>query len=191
MQLTQKVHQRLTAHLKAGDLAIDATAGNGYDTLYLAQTVSENGHVIAIDIQEAALQSTQAKLTHAKLNDRVELHCTDHATYLQELCNSHTAKVSSILFNLGYLPGSDKSVQTLPSSTEKALQASLQLLQPNGLLCVTAYRGHPGGIEESQVVENWMRAQKKLGHSIECHTPPSPNSPPILWLLSKSEQPHD
>ncbi|MGZ0656679.1 class I SAM-dependent methyltransferase [Coraliomargarita sp. W4R53] len=186
MQLTDKVHELLEQHLKAGDLAIDATAGNGHDTLYLANKVGESGKVIAIDIQEAALQSTREKLSSAKLTERVVLHCADHAVQLQALCQAHTEAAACILFNLGYLPGSDKSIQTQASSTQQALEAAHQLLRSRGLLCVTAYRGHPGGMEEAQVVEDWMRAHEKDAHALDYYVPPAKNTPPVLWVLQKA-----
>ena len=38
-----------------GDIVIDATMGNGYDTKYLAEKVGENGFVYSFDIQEEAI----------------------------------------------------------------------------------------------------------------------------------------
>lgn len=185
MQLTQKVHQQLAEQLTAGDLVIDATAGNGHDTQYLAEIVGPQGQVIAIDIQQAAIDSTRAKLEHAQLSQRVHLIQGDHAAQLQALSQQHSGQVASILFNLGYLPGSDKRVQTQSTSTAKALTASLELLAPGALLSVTAYRGHPGGMEEAQVVADWMQTQQSAGHAVEYHQPASKNTPPVLWLLWK------
>jgi 16S rRNA C1402 N4-methylase RsmH len=185
MRLTEKVHQLLTEHLKNGDLAIDATAGNGHDSLFLAQQIGADGKVIAIDIQTNAIEATQAKLTTADLSARAQLLLGNHAEQLESLTSTHTGQVDAIVFNLGYLPGSDKSIQTQKSSTERALKASLSLLHPNGLLCVTAYRGHPGGMEEAALVETWMQTQKANGHKVECHIPNAKNTPPILWVLKK------
>ena len=185
MRLTEKVHQLLSDYLQAGDLAIDGTAGNGYDTLLLAEKVGASGKVIAIDIQNSALQATRAQLIAAQLEDRVALHCADHATQLEALSLTQPGSVAAIVFNLGYLPGSDKSVQTQSSTTERALHAAQMLLRPSGLLCVTAYRGHPGGMEEAALVENWMRQQEETGSRLDCHIPNSNNSPPILWVLER------
>ncbi len=185
MRLTEKVHQLLSQHLKSGDLAIDATAGNGYDTLFLAETVGVSGKVIAIDIQESAIQVTRAKLIAANLDARVTLYCADHAAQLKVLAKTQPKTVSALVFNLGYLPGSDKSVQTQSTTTENALNAAKALLSPRGLLCVITYRGHPGGMEEAKAVEDWMREQEKFGARLKCHIPNSKNTPPILWLLEK------
>ena len=185
MRLTEKVHHIIMDHLHEGDQAIDATAGNGYDTLFLAEQVGPSGKVIAIDIQDSAIQSTREKLESAGLIDRVRLVSEDHATALRELIEANREKVAAITFNLGYLPGSDKSIQTRAESTEEALTASIQLLNPGGYLCVTAYRGHSGGSAEAQTVESFMRKSQTEGHAVDCYEPESNNSPPILWVLKK------
>lgn len=185
MRLTEKVHQILTAHLQAGDLAIDATAGNGYDTLFLAEKVGPSGKVIAIDIQAAAIQATHERLADANLVTAVELRTGDHAQILNELSKEQASEAAAIAFNLGYLPGSDHSVQTQVEHTLPALDHSLALLKADGLLCVTAYRGHTGGQDEADQVESWMGRQENSGHGIESYVPESQNNPPILWVLRK------
>jgi len=186
MRLTEKVHHILTNHLKEGDRAIDATAGNGYDTLFLAGQVGPSGKVIAIDIQDCAIRSTRERLESAGLIDRVRLVTEDHAISLRKLMVDDHEKVAAITFNLGYLPGSDKSIQTRAESTEEALAASILLLTPGGYLCVTAYRGHSGGAVEAETVEAFMRKSQKEGHAVDCYEPESSNSPPILWVLKKN-----
>ncbi len=186
MRLTEKVHTILTNHLQQGDQAIDATAGNGYDTLFLAEQVGPSGKVIAIDIQDCAIRSTQEKLDSAGLIDRVRLVADDHALVLRKLIEANREKIAAITFNLGYLPGSDKSIQTHAESTEEALAVSIQLLCPGGCLCVTTYRGHSGGAAEAETVEAFMRKSQTEGHTVDCYIPESSNSPPILWVLKKS-----
>jgi predicted methyltransferase len=186
MRLTEKVHHILKNHLKKGDRAIDATAGNGYDTLFLAEQVGPSGKVIAIDIQDCAIRSTGEKLESAGLIDRVRLVTDDHSTVLKKLIVDDQENVSAITFNLGYLPGSDKSIQTRAESTEEALAASIQLLTNGGYLCVTAYQGHSGGTSEAETVETFMRKSQSEGHAVDCHQPESSNSPPILWVLGKN-----
>ena len=186
MRLTEKVHTILTNHLQQGDLAIDATAGNGYDTLFLAEQVGPSGKVIAIDIQDCAIRSTREKLESAGLIDRVKLVTDDHAAALRKLIVNDHGKIAAITFNLGYLPGSDKSIQTYAKSTEEALATSIQLLTIGGYLCVTAYRGHSGGTAEAKTVEAFMRKSQKEGHAVDCYEPESSNSPPVLWVLKKN-----
>ena len=186
MRLTEKVHTILTNHLHEGDLAIDATAGNGYDTIFLAEQVGLSGKVIAIDIQDIAIRSTREKLESAGLVDHVRLMTDDHSVVLKKLIPVDRGKVAAITFNLGYLPGSDKSIQTRAESTEEALAASIQLLTNGGFLCVTAYRGHSGGAVEAETVETFMRKSQSEGHAVDRHQPESSNSPPILWVLRRN-----
>ena len=186
MRLTEKVHHILTNHLKEGDRAIDATAGNGYDTLFLAEQVGPSGKVIAIDIQDCAIRSTREKLESAGLIDRARLVTEDHAITLRKLMVDDHENVAAITFNLGYLPGSDKSIQTRAESTEGALAASIQLLSSGGYLCVTAYRGHSGGTSEAETVETFMRNAKTEGHTVDYYEPESSNSPPVLWVLMRN-----
>lgn len=185
MRLTEMVHTRLADHLQPGDLAIDATAGNGHDTAFLAAKVGASGSVIAIDIQENALAATRARLEAAGLADRVDLLCADHCAHLATLADPHTGRVAAVLFNLGYLPGGDQSIKTTAANTRLALDSARRLLRHDGLLCVTAYRGHEGGPEEAAVVEEWMQKQSRAGDAIEQHAPESKKQPPILWLLRK------
>lgn len=186
MKLTEIAHTRLADHLQAGDRTIDATAGNGHDTAFLADKVGVSGRVIAIDIQEDALAATRARLAAAGLLDRVHLVCADHCMHLATLAELPTGCVAAVLFNLGYLPGGDKSIKTTAANTELALDRARRLLRLNGLLCVTAYRGHEGGPEEAARVEEWMQKQSRVGDAIEKHVPESTNQPPILWLLKKA-----
>jgi len=183
MQLTQLAHEYLTQHITDGSIAIDATAGNGYDTLKMAQLVGTAGKVIAIDVQARAIAATGQRLSAAGLSDRCELRQADHAQALIELCAPYKTRVSAITFNLGYLPGSDKCIQTTPSNTISALNAAARLLLPGGVLIVIAYRGHPGGLDEAERVELWMQQQAAAGGQIKCHEPTATRIPPILWVL--------
>ena len=189
MRLTELAHQLLEAQIAPGDCAIDATAGNGYDTVKLAELVGTGGQVIAIDLQAEAIASTRARLKAAQLETPCKLRQGDHAHALQSLLATHANKVSAITFNLGYLPGSDKSVQTLTETTLPALDTCTALLKPGGLLLVTAYRGHTGGASEAAAVADWM--QQPTGWTIESHEPDvnGPRIPPILWVARKPERP--
>ena len=61
-QITEWCHHFIGGHVLEGDICIDATAGNGHDTLLLAELVGASGSVIAFDIQEQAVQETKRKI---------------------------------------------------------------------------------------------------------------------------------
>lgn len=188
MRLTQKVHQFLAEVLRSGDLAIDATAGNGHDTLKMAFLVGSSGEVWGIDIQETAIASTRARLEAEGLADRVRLVHADHARFLGDPGLKEGQEAGALVFNLGYLPGSDKEITTRPETTIAALSAGLRLLKPDGILLVTAYRGHPGGLAEATAVETWGRSLDPTAWSVHCHEPPSrpgASLPPILWVIRR------
>ena len=185
MRLTELVHHTLYDQLREGDLAIDATAGNGHDTVYLATRVGESGKVISIDIQKSAIESTRSLLSKKTLFDRVTLLLGDHSIILEQLLKEYKESVSTVVFNLGYLPGSDKSVKTDAASTISALEASAMLLRPSGMLCVTTYSAHLGGEVEATTVKEWMSSKESSGWHIKSHVPVSRNLPPVLWLARK------
>lgn len=144
MNALDAVRKAVLEHLPAGGYAIDATAGRGGDTVFLARTVGETGRVLAFDIQKEAVESTRARLKAEGLtNARVVLAShADMADYAEP------ESVDCILFNLGYLPGGDHSVYTRADSTCRAITAGLGLLRRGGLMCVTVYSGGANGYDE-------------------------------------------
>ncbi len=187
MRLIEHVHTYLSKHLQPGDHAIDATTGNGYDTAHMASLVGSKGLVIAIDIQKEAIDVTRKRLENLQCLRQVQLLTGDHSEVLQSLCSTNTQTISAITFNLGYLPGSDKSIRTTPETTLRALEASQQLLKPNGLLLVTAYRGHKGGQDEADTVARWMQQIENSGWLINSNDPAvnGDNIPPILFVARR------
>ncbi|MEJ7595398.1 MAG: FAD-dependent oxidoreductase [Planctomycetaceae bacterium] len=151
--LTQLAHNLIRRIVQPGDTVIDATAGNGNDTQMLATLVGAAGRTIAIDIQQSAIDSTSNRLAKAGLT--VDLRLGDHASELMMLLTSGLC-VKAVMFNLGYLPGSDKRITTLSTSTRAAIQAACEMLLPGGAVTIIAYRGHAGGPEEAVIVEQWI-----------------------------------
>jgi predicted methyltransferase len=149
-------HLLIRSCLKPGDTAVDATCGNGHDTLFLAESVGPDGHVWGFDIQQQAIAETGRRLSEAGLSARVSLIHDGH----QNLSRHVTLPVQALLFNLGYLPGGDRSIITRPETTAPALEASLTLLAPAGVLAITIYPGHSGGSDEQQTVERWATELK-------------------------------
>ncbi len=135
--------------LHAGCVAVDATAGNGHDTLFLAGLVGESGKVYAFDVQRAALDNTYRRLREAGLAGRVVLINDGHERMDRYL----PGPVDGFMFNLGYLPGGDHSRLTRPETTLQALELAAGMLKPGGRISVVVYTGHRGAGEESRAVE--------------------------------------
>ena len=141
----------LSQFLKNGDLAVDATCGNGHDTLLLAELCGSNGHVWGFDIQREAIAATGRRLENAGLAGRVTLMQTGH----EELHRHVEGPLKAVCFNLGYLPGGDREIITRPDTTVAALGHAVHQLAPGGIVAITVYSRHPRGCDEKNAVESW------------------------------------
>lgn len=147
-------HLFLHSFVRDGYIAVDATCGNGHDTLLLATLVGACGHVYGFDIQQQAIAETGRRIAESGLFDRVTLLQRGH----EELTEHVAEPLQVVLFNLGYRPGGDRSIITRPETTGRALEQSLGLLTPGGVILVTVYPGHSGGADEQSIVEGWAAA---------------------------------
>ena len=155
-RLTDRAHELIAAVLQPGEIAVDATAGNGHDTLFLCETVGPAGTVYALDIQAAALEQATALLAQSE-QYQCEFICCDHSLLQELIPEDVQGTIGAIMFNLGYLPGGDHGQITKTDSTLKALAAGLVLLRPGGILTILAYPGHAGGDAEMAAVVEQMR----------------------------------
>lgn len=185
--LTEIAHRAWCRFLGPGAWAVDATAGNGYDTVVLARSVAPSGHVFAFDIQDAALRATARRLERAGLMDRVTLVKGDHSRMRNNLPCGITGRVGLVCFNLGYLPFGSHAVTTLPETTLPALHEALLLLEPKGALSVIAYRGHAGGMAEAEAVGRFF--EERLPSPWRCleheATGSAERPGPVWWLAGQ------
>jgi len=181
---TELAHLLLSDLIRKGDTVVDATCGNGHDTLFLAALVGEEGRVIAYDIQEAAIRETRALATHAKFGERVSLHHKSHAWMSEDL---EVESVRAVVFNLGYLPGEDHVVTTEVDGTLKALEAAARAIEPEGGLSVVCYPGHEAGAVEAEAVEQWFSELPNKGWRVAKYAMLGTRKPaPFLLLGVKS-----
>ncbi|UWG98995.1 methyltransferase domain-containing protein [Dehalobacter sp. DCM] len=152
----------LQNRIKAGDIVVDATAGRGKDTLFLAECVGPLGKVYAFDIQEDAIASTRELLTEYQLMDRVALFLESHS----EIDKIVPTGIKAVIFNLGYLPGSNQQVTTHPETTIQAIEAGVRLLTEKGLIVLTVYRGHDQGAAESASLNTYLAGLPKKDFSV-------------------------
>lgn len=138
--------------LKPGDCVIDATSGNGHDTLFLAKLIlsDEKGHIIALDIQQQAVENTRQLLKDnlKGLPGNISTYRQCHSTFPSFL---EKESVALIVYNLGYLPGGNKSLTTLSDTTLKSLEAASSLIAPGGAISITCYPGHAAGKPEEEL----------------------------------------
>ncbi len=181
-------HALLAEVLTPGAVAVDATLGNGHDTLFLARQVGPAGHVYGFDVQQAALDQTRRRLAEAGLAERCTLFRCGHEQMAEVLPAAVRGRVQAVTFNLGYLPGgSDRSVITRPDTTLPALEAALALLAPGGRLTVVLYTGHPGGAGEARAVEDWAASlDPQAAQAVRYACINNPRNPPSLIAVAKA-----
>jgi SAM-dependent methyltransferase len=172
--------------LSPGDWVIDATCGNGHDTLALAQCVLDTGRVLAMDVQERALDQARSLISqhfNPEQLSQVHFFLQSHENF-PEMASQNPIRL--IVYNLGYLPGSDKQIKTLPPSTLASLKKGLDLIAPGGAISITCYPGHPEGREEQQALLQFCRELDRRDLQI-CHQEwlRAPSSPSLL-LIQKS-----
>ena len=189
--LTEQAHAIIRQVVRLGDVAIDATAGNGHDTKFLAELVGATGHVYAIDIQPEALRRTVALLNDAALS-HVHLAQRDHAELKEFIPEQNHGHVAAVMFNLGYLPGGNRSLATRTDSTLAAIRSALEMLRPDGVLTVIVYPGHSGGDDEATAVERLMLELSPTDYELTTHRAAS-DSPlaPRLFVATKLTSPEE
>ncbi|WP_144555212.1 class I SAM-dependent methyltransferase [Bacillus sp. X1(2014)] len=169
-----------------GDVVIDATVGNGYDTVFLAELVGASGHVFGFDIQEEAIAASKERLIKQSLSERVTLFQSGHEHITQMIPNNCIGKVTASIFNLGYLPGSDKTIVTRPETTIAALQQLLEMLAPEGIIILVIYHGHKGGAEErDSLLDYCQQIDQKKAHVLQYQFINQQNSPAFIIAIEK------
>lgn len=175
MNNNQQIHERFQEIIQPDWICIDMTAGNGHDTLFLAQLANK---VYAVDIQEQAIESTKQR---CKETSNITYIHDDHQNISQYI----KPYVNFIIYNLGYLPGGNKKIITNKNSTLISLSKAHQLLKINSFLVITCYPGHPGGKEETESVTKWVNHQKEKGqYHVEILDYPTKNSP-ITYICKR------
>ncbi len=149
LRATELAHLLMRQAVKPGDRVVDATVGNGHDTLLLAELVGPQGRVFGFDIQYAAIASTAERV---KGLAQVTLVHAGHETLEENLALHGDQKLAAVMFNLGYLPGASKDIITREQTTLAALEQALARLAIHGLVTLVLYPGHPGGDEEAAAV---------------------------------------
>ncbi|MGX7202938.1 SAM-dependent methyltransferase [Enterococcus plantarum] len=177
-------HTLLKEIVQVGDVVVDATMGNGNDTAFLAELVGSTGLVYAFDIQEQALINTEKKITELGLNNQTILLQQGHETIGKTI--PEETELTAAIFNLGYLPKSDKQIITKPDTTKKALDALVARLKRKGRIILVVYYGHAGGEAELALVQKYSQQLAQEEYSVLTYQfINQKNNPPILFCIEK------
>lgn len=177
------IHRVISEKVQPGDICIDATAGRGNDTLFLAKLVGETGHVTAFDIQQDAVDSTRELLAGNGMSDRADVLLKSHSE-MDEVAEENT--VSCITFNFGWLPKGDHNVFTNKSTSIPAIEKGLKLLKSGGVMTLIIYYGRETGFEERDALLEYLPTIDSSRFTvIEMPFVNRPNCPPIPILILK------
>jgi len=176
----------LTMAVHTGDIVVDATVGNGMDTLFLAQLVGDSGQVYGFDIQEMAIENTKKRLIDNDCDAQVELFLTGHENIRKVLPLSTCGQVAGAIFNLGYLPGGDKSVVTTPQTTIAAIEQLCSMLKKEGIIVLVIYHGHEEGAKERDILLPFVESlDQKQYHVLKYQFINQQNNPPFIVAIEK------
>ena len=142
----------ISRHIIPGGVCADFTMGNGHDTLWLSGQMGEEGHVYAFDIQEAAVASTAKRLKEVNCPENYTLICDSHHNVKKYV----EGPIKAGMFNLGWLPGGDKTITTMRETTLPAIEAAIDLLGEDAILNIAVYPGHPEGDAEGKMIEEML-----------------------------------
>lgn len=168
-------------HLNKGDTAVDFTMGNGNDTAFLADVVGESGHVYAFDIQERAVLNTRERLAALGLEKRCTLICDSHsnaASYIK-------GKIKAGMFNLGYLPGGDKTLTTKRATTLDALVFAISALDSDGIIIIAVYPGHAEGEAEGEMLYSYLKELDRREICISLFKIINSPASPYFYIIEK------
>ncbi len=167
-----------------GARAVDATMGNGKDTLWLCGLVGETGRVYAFDVQAEAVARTRELLEREGVADRAALFCRGH----EHMAEVVDGPVDAVMFNLGWLPGAEHGVTTRVETTLQAADAALTLLKPEGLLTICVYPGHDEGTRELNALTAWAASlDPRRYDALMKHYMNQPNDPPVLIAVKRNK----
>lgn len=181
-----KLHKHfILTHLGEGHTAVDFTMGNGYDTEFLCRTVGESGHVYAFDVQKQAVESTAKRLQ--------EVGCPQNYTLIHD--SHHNVKnyvktpIRAGMFNLGWLPGGDKSITTMRETTMPAIEAAIDLLDEDGIINIAIYPGHEEGDLEGKMIVDYLSGLSRFKVcATRVNILNSPNSPYFIIVERKTKR---
>ena len=176
-------HEYMKENVRAGDTVIDATAGKGRDTLLLSRLVGDVGRVFAFDVQKEALDQAKVLLRENEINNAVLVHDSHHKM------KDYVESAHGVVFNLGFLPGSDHKVFSHPETTVKAIDAALDIIDPEGFVTVCSYYGGDTGFEERDALMNYLEGLDQMRYTVIMQSFINRKGcPPIFFVIEKNRK---
>lgn len=181
----QFAHHLIDEVVTNEDVVIDATCGNGHDTVFLSNKVGPDGKVFAFDIQKEALIKTKERALKNNLNN-IEYFHASHEKVDQYISSKYVGKVKAAIFNLGYLPGGDKSIVTKPESTINAISKIISYLDVGGIIVLVVYHGHEEGKKEKNHLLTFVKELDQTYYSVlQYQFINQRNNPPFVLAIEK------
>lgn len=184
----------VSEYIAPGDIVVDCTMGNGYDTFSLASAVGclpgseKAGEVYSFDIQTDALEATGDLLAQNGISDPEEhgIHLIhDSHTEIDRYLGDLRGKISAFVFNLGFMPGRDKTVMTTEETSITAIKKAINLVKKDGVVSVMAYSGHREGEIECQAVYELLQTlPSKKYHVAYVNMINQKKTAPSLFLIT-------
>lgn len=168
-------HSIWKKHITSKSYVIDATCGNGHDALFILQ--QNPMHLFCIDIQEAALKNTQARVSRFQ---NFSLHFGCHSSFPMAI-----DPIDLIVYNLGYLPGGNKGLTTQTETSLTSIENGIKLLNTNGLMSITLYPGHEEGEREEKKVLKHVSILSEKNFRVTSHRWVRASKAPSLLLIEK------
>jgi tRNA G37 N-methylase Trm5 len=179
-------HSLLEKAAATGDIVVDATVGNGHDTIFLAKLVGPTGTVFGFDIQQEAIERTKEKLANNGLLDSVILFQSGHENLMNCIPDLYHGKIKAAIFNLGYLPKGDHSIVTKPETTIAAIKQLLEIMDVEGIIVLVIYHGHSEGkIEKEALLKFVTNLDQQKAHVLLYQFLNQKNDPPFVVAIEK------
>ncbi|WP_033828101.1 class I SAM-dependent methyltransferase [Bacillus andreraoultii] len=179
-------HQLIKKAASIGDGVVDATVGNGNDTLFLSELVGPTGVVFGFDIQREAINQTKKQLIQHDKDKNVLLFQVGHENVKTYIPNDFHGKIKAAIFNLGYLPKGDHSIVTKPNTTIAAIEQLLEIMDKEGIIVLVIYHGHPEGKNEKDVLLDYVtHIDQNKAHVLLYQFINQKNDPPFIVAIEK------
>ena len=169
-------------YISEGDTVVDATVGNGHDTLALSELVGAGGKVYGFDIQPLALMRASEFLIQNEAPSEIELVYNGH----EEMDRHISEPVAAVVFNLGYLPSGEKQITTRAETTLTALGKAVDMIKPDGIVTIVIYPGHEEGKREQDLIVQWGKSlDRSIYHCAHISMINQPENAPQIMLVTK------